>query len=103
MREPRRERTFVWLCLSTSASITLGLMSIVPAILSLTMFNAPPPPLVMTVIVCVASLSVVALVSILLSWLFYAVQAYPLAKFVSLLPLVNIMVGAIAVVCMYVS
>ena len=101
-RERWRTAILTWLIVSTVLWISGGLGAVVPAMMSVMIFNAPPNPPTMTAFVCLATFPLVCLGSVVLSWLIYAVRLPRAAVACSLLPLVNVVVGAGAVACIYV-
>jgi hypothetical protein len=92
----------VWLSLTAALWLGGAALSVVPIMMSAMIFNGPPNPPTMTAFVCLATFPLVAVGSVALSWLLYALRLTRAAVACSLLPLANVAVGVGAVVCIYV-
>lgn len=80
-----------------------GALSTLPALFSVMMFDAPGAtenPATVTLFVAIASCPIVCYSAIFSAWLFYRENKFGLARIVVLAPLLNLLVGGIALYCL---
>lgn len=89
----------IWLIVATVLLSIATVAGILPALMSPMMFDAPGSMenrAIVTSAICVATFPIVCAVAIGLLWLLYTHQQYSAARIASLLPLINLTVGSIA-------
>jgi hypothetical protein len=95
----KRARTFV--IIGTVIHVALAALSLVAALTTLFMFDAPGSeknPYLLTMVWSIWLFPVACAIAIIVGWIAYFLKSLTLARLVFLLPIVNIIVGAIGFV-----
>ena len=96
-----QKRTRTFLIILTVIFSLGGLLGILPAITSVFLFDSPGSeknPATIILFANALTFPLACLTSIVASWVLYAVKRYTLAFIIALLPLVNVMMGASALI-----
>jgi len=99
----QRNRARNWLIAATVLFAIGGLLSLLPAMMSGMMFDAPGSernPATIAIFVSVISFPVVCVLSILVSWILYRCGRLEAALLASAAPLVNLLILAVALGCL---
>ena len=99
----KKSWAFTLLCVMSCVSASCGLLSLVPLALSPLVFSEPGSdqnPATVALFLSVATFPLVCLLATAVAWLLYRDYRYTAASVVALLPVVNLLAAAVAVVCL---
>ena len=98
---PQHQRTRRFLVVTTIASVLGAVLGLIPALTSFFLFDAPGSeknPATIALFVSALSLPLTCVVAIALSWILYRLGHHAIARWSSLLPLLNLLTGGLALI-----